>query len=408
MIRTIPVILFAAVAAAQPEYTITEITSWSEAQLATLTGFSRFVPVNPPGSPAGFVPLEHAGLYTAGYQSFQSGGDSGVLVSDTSYTYFTPVGEYYWQNLYWDGDDWHFSNGWVRLAALLGVNTSGLAVGYSTIEGIGDSPSGYQTHAYLYGPDAAVTDLTPDATRAAATDINPSGVICGWKTLPDFTHLGFRRDAEGTTTLLGSPTEYVLPSAINAAGRVCGSLTNDTWHKSAFVCEAGTGTTQILPLPSNGPITDAAAYDLNNASVVVGSAWDIMQSYEHFAVAWHREQDGSWSAYDLNEVLLDNPVDALLERAVAVNTQGQIICSGRFDGGGDGFGGHRYLLTPTSAPPACTADLTGDGVLNFFDIADFLDLFTNHDPRADLAPPTGAWDFFDISAYLAAFSAGCP
>jgi hypothetical protein len=66
MIRTIPVILFAAVAAAQPEYTITEITSWSEAQLATLTGFSRFVPVNPPGSPAGFVPLEHAGLYTAG------------------------------------------------------------------------------------------------------------------------------------------------------------------------------------------------------------------------------------------------------------------------------------------------------------------------------------------------------
>ncbi len=56
----------------------------------------------------------------------------------------------------------------------------------------------------------------------------------------------------------------------------------------------------------------------------------------------------------------------------------------------------------------CAADITGDGNLNFFDLAAYLDLFNAGDPAADLAPPFGTINFFDLAAYLDAFNAGCP
>lgn len=55
----------------------------------------------------------------------------------------------------------------------------------------------------------------------------------------------------------------------------------------------------------------------------------------------------------------------------------------------------------------CPADLNGDGVLDFFDISEFLTLFGQMDPAADFNQD-GGYDFFDISAFLSAFSAGCP
>ncbi len=48
------------------------------------------------------------------------------------------------------------------------------------------------------------------------------------------------------------------------------------------------------------------------------------------------------------------------------------------------------------------------GVLNFFDLAAYMGLFTTQDPGADLAAPFGVFNFFDVAAYLSAFNAGCP
>lgn len=56
---------------------------------------------------------------------------------------------------------------------------------------------------------------------------------------------------------------------------------------------------------------------------------------------------------------------------------------------------------------ACEADLTGDGVLNFFDVSAFLTAFGIQDPVADFSGD-GSFDFFDVSGFLQAFSAGCP
>lgn len=59
-----------------------------------------------------------------------------------------------------------------------------------------------------------------------------------------------------------------------------------------------------------------------------------------------------------------------------------------------------------TAPP-CPADLTGDGVLNFFDVSAFLSGFAASDPIADFTGD-GVYNFFDVSAFLSAFAAGCP
>lgn len=57
--------------------------------------------------------------------------------------------------------------------------------------------------------------------------------------------------------------------------------------------------------------------------------------------------------------------------------------------------------------PACIADLTGDGQLNFFDVSAFLSAFSSMNPIADFTGD-GQFNFFDVSAFLGAFAAGCP
>lgn len=65
------------------------------------------------------------------------------------------------------------------------------------------------------------------------------------------------------------------------------------------------------------------------------------------------------------------------------------------------------LVVDTAVDVSCPADLTGDGVLDFFDVSAFLTAFGNADPSADFTGD-GLFDFFDVSAFLAAFGGGCP
>lgn len=55
----------------------------------------------------------------------------------------------------------------------------------------------------------------------------------------------------------------------------------------------------------------------------------------------------------------------------------------------------------------CPADLTGDGMLDFFDMIAFLAAFAAQDPAADFNDD-GQFDFFDITTFLTAFGEGCP
>jgi hypothetical protein len=64
------------------------------------------------------------------------------------------------------------------------------------------------------------------------------------------------------------------------------------------------------------------------------------------------------------------------------------------------------VMVQSSTSP-CPADLTGDGVLNFFDVSAFLNAYNTMDPVADF-DGNGIFNFFDVSAFLNAFNAGCP
>lgn len=95
--------------------------------------------------------------------------------------------------------------------------------------------------------------------------------------------------------------------------------------------------------------------------------------------------------------------------------------NGVFDGGDDVrphasffIGLFQEDLGWACCPPDIGPDWTcgtGDGVLNFFDIANYLAAFAAGSPHADyfpIAAADGVLNFFDLSTFLAAWSVGCP
>lgn len=91
----------------------------------------------------------------------------------------------------------------------------------------------------------------------------------------------------------------------------------------------------------------------------------------------------------------------LLNGVIDINDAGQVAFAAFLRNGTIGV----FVATPMM--DICQADLTGDGLLNFFDVSAFLSAFTANDPIADFTGD-GLYNFFDVSAFLSAFGAGCP
>lgn len=72
-----------------------------------------------------------------------------------------------------------------------------------------------------------------------------------------------------------------------------------------------------------------------------------------------------------------------------------------------GYSGNTCVRVFYAQAPECPADLTGDGVLDFFDVSAFLNAYNAMDSVADFTDD-GVFDFFDVSAFLNAYNAGCP
>ncbi|MFK7758897.1 MAG: GC-type dockerin domain-anchored protein [Phycisphaerales bacterium] len=73
----------------------------------------------------------------------------------------------------------------------------------------------------------------------------------------------------------------------------------------------------------------------------------------------------------------------------------------------DVVGGNWFGPGSTECVSSCPADLTGDGMLNFLDVSDFLGAFAAEDPSADFEMD-GMFNFLDVSAFLSAYGQGCP
>ncbi len=354
---------------AEPLFTVTDITSWDNTQLQTLPVFDRYVPFDPAGVQLGFDAAARSGERYAGVYDGAYGAYAG-LVSQGAQTNYPPLGVYYWSYSTCDSRDCHFYNGRVGFSHFFDINSSGVAVGDSTLAGTGSSSLDYVSHALVTNPQTGeVVDITPTASRAEATGVNNAGQIVGWQR-SEAGHQAFRRSPDGAMTVLDNFGGSVWPTAINEAGVVIGDAIDagvSYFNTKSFVCEAGSSIQQ-LALPTQGGVEFSTATDLNNTGWITGHSWKAGAPTERFASLWTKEQGGAYTPFDLNE--LTDGGDFILERGLAVNDEGQLLVQGKLDQ--DGSPVHYYLLTPESllTPPIqAPGDFDFNGVV---DGADYL------------------------------------
>ena len=108
------------------------------------------------------------------------------------------------------------------------------------------------------------------------------------------------------------------------------------------------------------------------------------------------------------QTLSDDQRDALVYPIITFTTDGidLVEATGGFTRSAE-LPGTILLSIGTHPPSGCDADLNSDGVLDFFDVQQFLAAFAAQEPLADWNHD-GTFDFFDVQTFLAAFSAGCP
>lgn len=147
---------------------------------------------------------------------------------------------------------------------------------------------------------------------------------------------------------------------------------------------------------------------IHNNRAIIG-AWgqnDPAGFFNAGAAYAYSKTNGVWSL-DNKIVASDQEGSDFFGYAVGVSDEFSIIGA---DGNDDFWWGPdagAVYMIEMDCKAACLADFTNDGVLDFFDISAFLAAYGSADPAADFNGDHN-YDFFDISAFLTAFAAGCP
>ncbi|MCA9276511.1 MAG: VCBS repeat-containing protein [Phycisphaerales bacterium] len=151
-------------------------------------------------------------------------------------------------------------------------------------------------------------------------------------------------------------------------------------------------------LSTSVPTQDLLAEDLNNDGLT--DLATISETGQRLTV-FHGNSQGAFDPESLySSVTYGQHIDA-----ADFNTDGRTDLIVRRDYAGYGYGARIIEHRQGSQP--CSADLTGDGLLDFFDVSSFLSAYNTQDPIADFNGD-GMLNFFDVSAFLIAYNAGCP
>ncbi len=334
-----------------PQFVATDITDWTPSQLETLPSFKHFIPVGP-ASPSNFSPVSRsASGFVAGTvpQSIPyTGSREAVLVDASGAEYIDPFGTYSWGYWSFDGKDWHYSFGYVRDSLALDVNFAGVAVGKATLAHSGNYSSGARYHAFSYSSSAGRVDLLPDSDQSTVNCINNRGEMGGYAYGTGPFAGGFRLAPDGQVTPLDPVNGFACqPRWINASGVIIGAFYN-----GVFAAPSGSTT---VALPSLGGDPRVVVNDLNDTNWIVGFSGPFGDP-ETYATIWEPSAlDNSWTPHDLTDLLVTS--DVLLESAVAIDNEGNIIAAGHIDGT-DLFSSRRYLLTPVvPLEPPCEPDI---------------------------------------------------
>jgi len=140
---------------------------------------------------------------------------------------------------------------------------------------------------------------------------------------------------------------------------------------------------------------ESNSYDHASVEARVGTgSWQTV--WDHTTGSF---QETSWThqVYDISDIA-DNQSDVQL-RWVMGTTDVSVTYSG--------WNLDDIVFSGVLPIQDCTADINGDGSLNFLDVSEFLSAFGAQGRAADFNGD-GSFNFLDVSAFLAAFGAGCP
>jgi len=182
-------------------------------------------------------------------------------------------------------------------------------------------------------------------------------------------------DVDGGQTILTSP---IFTLAINPEARI---------FYSRWFDNTGGGT-------GSAPGEDVFTVQISNNN---GASWTTLETVGPSTP----ESSGGWFDAQFRVADFVTPTDLVRIRFIAEDIGENSVIEAAVDAI-DVRG-----RTCQDPDPICTADFTGDGILDFFDVSAFISAFGSHDPAADITND-GIFDFFDVSAFISAFAAGCP
>lgn len=196
------------------------------------------------------------------------------------------------------------------------------------------------------------------------------------------------------------------------AGQKVGSITiltaNETEiHQQAVMWDASNNMTVLSTSTDDGVARATAVHN----GIQVGFTDEPTQFYE-YAFLWNSAGPGSPSLpTNLHEILEKE----FPGRFIASQANGIYVVEGLITVVGSAResqgSASRPIVWTRGISVDCIADINDDGVLNFFDVSAFMALWSAQDPAADLFPISGGdgvWNFFDISQYITYFTSGCP
>jgi endonuclease I len=241
------------------------------------------------------------------------------------------------------------------------------------------------------GPDARAIEITPDPALSAAPGFSAAQIVVDNLDLTTGAGLG----------LGAQDADDVLSIAVNVYEPAVASFTTDQPLSDVLldfgVIDLGSGDAVLaLGLFNIAPDTFGAPMDLE----LVSAAGDTNAISIDFAPVMSLPAgEGELFTASLSDAA-DGEFEAFFTFA-AYNDRGLFAQPGPAQT-------LILRLTGTVGAEACVPDLAAPfGVLNFFDVAAYLTLYTNQDPAADLTGD-GLINFFDVSQYIALFNAGCP
>ncbi|MDF1808184.1 MAG: FG-GAP repeat protein [Phycisphaerales bacterium] len=168
-----------------------------------------------------------------------------------------------------------------------------------------------------------------------------------------------------------------------------------------FVAPSGSQITKLLPNDGASQDKFGVTVAIDNGFVAVG-AWNDNDSGPDAGSAY--VFDTSTNTQIVKLLASDGDGGDLFSSAIAISNDLVAVGAMLNDDNGSSSGSAYVFTAPL---PECLADLTDDGILNFFDISTFLNAFNAQNPTADFTND-GIYNFFDVSAFLQAFAAGCP